>query len=91
VEAELYQYVMNTRKNEFAASMEMLQFEGCRLARKYNISVSKFKVSYGWVRRFMARHDLTTRHQTTIAETTGSIRGKAGQFPEICPETEKTA
>jgi hypothetical protein len=24
-------------------------------------------------------------------ETTRSLRGKAGQFPEICPETEKAA
>jgi hypothetical protein len=69
LEAELYQYVMNTRKNGFAVSMEMLQFEGCKLARKHNISVSEFKVSYGWVRRFMARHDLTIRHRTTIAHT----------------------
>jgi hypothetical protein len=30
VEAELYQYVMNTRINGFAVSVEMLQFEGCR-------------------------------------------------------------
>jgi hypothetical protein len=68
VEAEVYQYVMNTWKNGFAISMEMLQFEGCRLTRKHNISISKFKVSYGWVRRFMAGHDLTIRHRTTIAQ-----------------------
>jgi hypothetical protein len=61
VEAELYQYVINTWKNGFAISMEMLQFEGCRLARKHNISISKFKVSCGWVKHFMARHDLTIR------------------------------
>jgi hypothetical protein len=24
-------------------------------------------------------------------ETIGSIQGKAGQFPEMCPETEKAA
>jgi hypothetical protein len=37
----------------------------------------------------IARHDLSVRRRTTIAETTGSVRGK-GQFPEICPETGKT-
>jgi hypothetical protein len=37
VEAKLYQYVMNTRINGFAVSMKMLQFEGCRLARKQYI------------------------------------------------------
>jgi hypothetical protein len=68
VEAELYQYVVITQKNGFAALMEMLQFEGCRLARKPNISVSKFKVSYGWVRRFMARQDLTRRCQMMVAQ-----------------------
>jgi hypothetical protein len=42
---------MNIWKN-FTLSMGMLQFEGCRLARKHNtrIPVSKFKVSYGQVR-----------------------------------------
>jgi hypothetical protein len=59
---------MNTRKNEFAVSMEMQQFDGCRLARKYNISVSECEVGYGWVRRFMAWHDLTIRPRTTMAE-----------------------
>jgi hypothetical protein len=39
--------------------MKMLQFEGSRLAEKHIISVSKFKVSYGWVKHVMARHDLT--------------------------------
>jgi hypothetical protein len=68
VEAELYQYVMNMRKNGFAVSMEMLQFEGCRLARKHNISISQFKVGYGWVRHFMTRPDLTIRRGTTIAQ-----------------------
>jgi hypothetical protein len=45
VEAALYQYVMNMQKKGFAISVEMLQFEGRRLARKYNIT--EFKVSYG--------------------------------------------
>jgi hypothetical protein len=56
------------RKNGFAVSMEMLQFECSRLARKLYISVSEFKVSYGWARYFMARHDLTIRRRTTIAQ-----------------------
>jgi hypothetical protein len=68
VEAKLYQYVMNMQKNGFVVLMEMLQFTGCRLARKHNISVSKFKVSHGWVKHFMTRHDLTIRCRTTIAE-----------------------
>jgi hypothetical protein len=37
MEAKLYQYVMNIWKNRSAVSMEMLQFEGCRLARKQYI------------------------------------------------------
>jgi hypothetical protein len=68
MEAKLYQYVMNMRKNGFSVSMEMLQFKGCRLARKPSIFVSKFEVSYGWVRCFMARQDLTIRRRTTIVQ-----------------------
>jgi hypothetical protein len=34
-------------------------------------------------------HHKATNDDST--ETTGSIPGKAGQFPEICPETEKPA
>jgi hypothetical protein len=68
VEAKLYQYVINMRKNGFTASMEMLQFKGCRLARKHNIFISEFRVSCGWVRRFVARHDLTIRRRTTITQ-----------------------
>jgi hypothetical protein len=64
------------QKNGFALSMEMLQFEGYRLARKHNISVSEFKVSYGWVRCFMARHDLAIMCRTTIAQ----------RLPDECKE-----
>jgi hypothetical protein len=57
--------------------MKMLQVEDCGLAREHNISLSEFKVSYGWVRCFMARHDLTIRRRTMIAQ----------RLPEACDET----
>jgi hypothetical protein len=91
VEAELYQYVMNTRKNRFAVSMEMLQFEGCRIASKHNISVTEFsqlwmgEAFYGQTR---PHHKATNDNST---DTTRSIRGKACQFPDICLKTEKAA
>jgi hypothetical protein len=59
---------MNTKKNRFSESMDMLQFKGCRLARKHNISISKFKVSYGRVKHFLARHKLTIRYQKTMTQ-----------------------
>jgi hypothetical protein len=40
---------MNTRRNGFAVTVEMMQFEGCKIARKRGISDSKFKVSCGWM------------------------------------------
>jgi hypothetical protein len=61
VEGKLYQYVMNTWKNISVVSMNMLQFEGCRLATKHNITICKFKVSYGWVRHFTTRYSLTNK------------------------------
>jgi hypothetical protein len=48
--------------------MWLLKFKGCRLGRKHNISISLFKVSYGWVRSTKASHDLTIRRQTTTAQ-----------------------
>jgi hypothetical protein len=44
-----------------------VQFEGCRLSRTYNISATEFKISYGWVRRSTARHDLTIKLRITTA------------------------
>lgn len=67
-EAELYRYIMNTQKSRFARLIEKLQFKGCRLARTNNVSVTMFKVSYGWVRHFTARHDPTIRCLTMIAQ-----------------------
>jgi hypothetical protein len=44
MEADLHQFIMNTWKNGFAVSMEMLQFKGSRLARNHNISDGEFEV-----------------------------------------------
>jgi hypothetical protein len=68
MEADLYQCITNMWKNGFAVWMEMLQFKGCRLARNHNTSDREFIVSYGWVRRLLAWHDLTNRHQTMTAQ-----------------------
>jgi hypothetical protein len=48
--------------------MEIMQFKDCRLARNQNISASEFRAIYGWVRCFMARHDLTIWYQMTVAQ-----------------------
>jgi hypothetical protein len=92
-EAKLYHYVINTRKNRSAVSMKMLQFEGRRLARKHNISISEFKVNYGWVRRFMARHDITIRHRRMIAQRLPpeAYEGKLVSFQKYVLEPQKAA
>lgn len=68
VEEELYQYVLATRKNGFAVTTEMLLFEASKIARQRNIPANEFKASYGWLRRFMARKDLSIRRRTSIAQ-----------------------
>jgi hypothetical protein len=78
VDTELYQDVTDMWKNGFAASVELLLFKGFRLAREYTISISELKVSYGWVRCFMARPGLTIRHQIMILQSIRSIQVKAG-------------
>lgn len=66
MEAGVYKYVKNTQKNEFAVSIEMLSFEGFRLARN-SISVSGFKVSE-------ALYGQTEAHDDSI-EAARSTRG----------------
>jgi hypothetical protein len=70
---------MNTQINVFDVLVELLQFQ--------------FGVSYGWVKHFMARHNLTVRCGTVIAQRLPkhARRRRAGQFAEISPETEKAA
>jgi hypothetical protein len=48
VQAKLFHSIVNMQKNCFAVSIEMLQFEGCRLADKHIISVSSKSVKDGW-------------------------------------------
>jgi hypothetical protein len=63
---------MNMEKNGFAALVEMLQFESCRLARKHIISISEFKVSNGWLRSFFGRKQL--HHKMSDDDSTGTTR-----------------
>jgi hypothetical protein len=55
-------------ENGFAALVEMLQFEGCRLARKHNITISEFKGRNGWLRSYFGRNSFTIRCQMMIAQ-----------------------
>jgi hypothetical protein len=45
----------------------MIQLKGCRVSKEEK-NIREFKVSYGWVRHFTARHDFSIGNQTTIAQ-----------------------
>lgn len=68
VEDELYKYVIETRKSGYAVTTEMLQVEANHIARRKNIPPNDFRASYGWIRRFMVRKDLSIRRRTTISQ-----------------------
>ena len=68
VETELLQYIGKTKADCFAVSVEMLLLEAREIANKLNISSNEFKASYGWIRRFMKRHDLAIRRQTSMVQ-----------------------
>ncbi|KAJ8867768.1 hypothetical protein PR048_031571 [Dryococelus australis] len=68
VEEKLFVFVMNLRKDGYSVSTEMFQLEACKIAHKLNIKLVKFKESYGWVRRFMKRKQLSIRQRTTLAQ-----------------------
>lgn len=68
VENELYEYVINIRKSGYAVTTEMLQVEANKIARKMGISFQEFRASYGWLRRFMNRRELSIRRRTTICQ-----------------------
>lgn len=68
LEMQLLDYVRTARKDGFSISTEMLQIEARRIADNMEIPRVEFKASYGWVRRFMARHTLVIRRRTSIAQ-----------------------
>lgn len=68
LETNLLDYVRKIRKDGFSVSREMMQFEALRIANDMEIPQDEFKASYGWVRRFMARHDLVIRRRTSMAQ-----------------------
>jgi hypothetical protein len=52
----------------YAVSTEMLQLEASKIAQKFNIPVTEFKASYGWVQQFLNSWQLLIRRKTTISQ-----------------------
>jgi hypothetical protein len=74
VEAELYQYDINTWENIFAVSLEMLQCKDCRLARKHNMFIrvqSNIWMDEAFYGQIQPQHKALNSHST---ETTRSMQ-----------------
>ncbi|XP_049523474.1 uncharacterized protein LOC119453068 isoform X11 [Dermacentor silvarum] len=65
LERELRQYVVATRKNGFAPSIETIRVKALAIARLMGIAPPEFKASRGWLRLFMKRNELCLRRRTT--------------------------
>lgn len=68
VEEYLLKYVISLRNDGYAVSYEMLYFKGREIAAAHGISVSNFKVSRGWVIKFMKRNGLSLRRRTSLCQ-----------------------
>jgi hypothetical protein len=61
LEHEILEYVRGLRNNGVGVSHEMLHFKAREIATRQGISPSQFKVSRGWMCRFMKRKGLSFR------------------------------
>jgi hypothetical protein len=82
------QYVVNKQKNGFAVSMEMLQFEGCGLTRN---SVCPLTSSESGMDGEAFYGQTRPHHMASNGDSAEKLTRQAGQFPDMCPQTEKAA
>lgn len=68
VEDSLLEFVTETRNCGYAVSTEMLRLKALEIARSKGIPATAFKASNGWIRRFMARKNLSIRRRTTMCQ-----------------------
>lgn len=78
LENKLLRYVRNTRADGFSVSVEMIQFEGLKIADRMKIPRNEFKGSYGWARLAFQKHVLKLRK--THNYTMGAI-GNVDETP----------
>jgi hypothetical protein len=68
IEDEILKYVRGLRSNGVGVSREMLHFKAREIATRQIISFSQFKVSRGWMCRFMKREGLSLRRRASLSE-----------------------
>jgi hypothetical protein len=68
LEDEILKYVRGLRSNGVSVSHEMLHFKACEIATRQGISPSQFKVSRGWICRFMKRKGFSLRRRTSLSQ-----------------------
>ena len=67
LEDQLVKWILEKREQSYiSVSREMIRLKGLSLIKP---SLPGFKASQGWLRRFLARHNLVLRARTSIAQT----------------------
>ena len=67
MEEELFEWIVDLRSRHLCVSRRMIQMQAKTLSTD-----DGFKVSRGWLQRFMKRHDLSLRRKTTISQAVPS-------------------
>jgi hypothetical protein len=85
LEDELLTYFEELRNDGIAVTHDMLQLRARELAKSHNASDNEFKVSRGWLRRFMKRKGLSLCRRATLCQ---KLPRETGDNDVVCSAYE---
>ncbi|KAH9379826.1 hypothetical protein HPB48_010401 [Haemaphysalis longicornis] len=68
LEGKLFKYVVDTRRDGYAISTDMIRVKALNIARHMEMPQAQFKANRGWVTRFMNRNQLSICRRTTLCQ-----------------------
>jgi len=84
LEEERLTYFVELQNDGIAVTHDMLQLRARELEKSHNISDNEFKVSRGWLRRFMKRKRLSLRRRTTLETGDNIVNDSSASEGQSC-------